>query len=285
MIPLESLEARSAIDFAFERVLRSPRMVARLFALLTVAVVVTACASQQDVTQLQQQIAAVNVALGALQGHPPPDEALRSEVKTLAGNMGTLETKVSEGVSQFGRLDGRLARIERDARDATTRVGALEGVVAKLNAAVTAPAVSASLTSPAGRAAVPPPAEQAYASALVTFRAREHGQAVLDFLDFLARYPKHPLGGNAQYWIGEAYFLQRDFRQATVEFEKVLEHGLSHPVVPDALFRVGMSQKHLRNNARAAEVWRRLLRDYPKSDAATKARGLLRSVAADATRR
>ena len=67
--------------------------------------------------------------------------------------------------------------------------------------------------------------EQEYAAALATFRAREHGQAVLDFLDFIAKYPKHPLAANAQYWIGEAYYAQRDYRQALVEFEKVFEHG------------------------------------------------------------
>src|SRR5262249_19765533 len=66
--------------------------------------------------------------------------------------------------------------------------------------------------------------EQEYAAALATYRAREHGQAVIDFKDFIAQYPKHPLAGNAQYWIGEAYWAQRDYRQALIEFEKVFEH-------------------------------------------------------------
>src|SRR5437016_723323 len=35
-------------------------------------------------------------------------------------------------------------------------------------------------------------AEKAYAAAMATFRAREHGQAVLDLLDFLSRYPPPP---------------------------------------------------------------------------------------------
>ena len=47
---------------------------------------------------------------------------------------------------------------------------------------------------------------------------------MLDFIDFIAKYPKHPLAANAQYWIGEAYWAQRDYRQALVEFEKVFEH-------------------------------------------------------------
>ena len=54
------------------------------------------------------------------------------------------------------------------------------------------------------------PAEQAYAAALNAFRAREHGQAVLDFLDFIAKYPDHALAPSAQYWIGEAYYPRSD---------------------------------------------------------------------------
>ena len=74
--------------------------------------------------------------------------------------------------------------------------------------------------NPRARALTP---EQAYSAALATFRAREHGQAVLDFLDFIAKYPRHPLVANAQYWIGEAYYVQHDYRQAQAEFQKVLE--------------------------------------------------------------
>ncbi len=127
--------------------------------------------------------------------------------------------------------------------------------------------------------------EQAYAAALKMFRAREHGQAVLDFLDFLARHPKHPLAPAAQYWIGEAYFVQRDYRQAVVEFEKVLEHGLENPKVPDALLRTGMAWQRLRDTRRAVDLWTRVQREYPKSDAARKAESLLASVRPAATTR
>lgn len=54
-------------------------------------------------------------------------------------------------------------------------------------------------------------AQRGYDMAMANSRAREHGQAVLDFLDFIARYPSHPLASSAQYWIGEAYYVQRDY--------------------------------------------------------------------------
>jgi len=128
---------------------------------------------------------------------------------------------------------------------------------------------------PAPRAGNP---EQEYAAALTTFRAREHGQAVLDLLDFIAKYPKHALAGNAQYWIGEAYWAQRDYRQALVEFEKVFEHGPSK--TPDALVKIGLCHLRLHDMIRAQQAWQRAVREYPRSEAAATAQSLLRTHAA-----
>jgi tol-pal system protein YbgF len=115
--------------------------------------------------------------------------------------------------------------------------------------------------------------EQDYAAALATYRAREHGQAVLDFIDFIAKYPKHPLAGNAQYWIGEAYWAQRDYRQALVEFEKVSEHGPAK--APDALLKIGLCYLRLGDVPRAQQAWQRVVNDYPKSEPAAMARSLI----------
>jgi len=45
-----------------------------------------------------------------------------------------------------------------------------------------------------------------YATAMTSFRAEEHGQAVLEFTELIDKFPKHTLAASAQYWIGEAYY-------------------------------------------------------------------------------
>ena len=115
--------------------------------------------------------------------------------------------------------------------------------------------------------------EQEYAAALATYRAREHGQAVIEFKDFIAKYPKHSLAGNAQYWIGEAYWAQRDYRQALIEFEKVFEHGQAK--APDALLKIGLCHLRLNDVPRAQQAWQRVVNEYPKSEPATMARSLI----------
>ena len=137
------------------------------------------------------------------------------------------------------------------------------------------PAQPAPATPAVSRAGNP---EQEYNAALATFRSREHGQAVLDFTDFIAKYSRHPLAGNAQYWIGEAYWTQRDYRQALVEFEKVSEYGPGK--APDALVKIGLCHARLRDASRAEQAWQRVIREYPKSEAAGLAQSLLRTNAA-----
>jgi tol-pal system protein YbgF len=142
--------------------------------------------------------------------------------------------------------------------------------------AATAPPVTPSVLVPPKesqrRVATP---ERVYSAALATFRAREHGQAVLDFLDFIAKYPRHPLVANAQYWIGEAYYVQHDYRQAQTEFQKVLDIAPGSPKAADALLKIGYCQLNLRDTTRARAAWQRVVQEFPKSEAAAKARALL----------
>jgi tol-pal system protein YbgF len=95
---------------------------------------------------------------------------------------------------------------------------------------------------------------------------------VIDFLDFIAKYPKHPLAGNAQYWIGEAYWAQRDYRQALVEFEKVFEHGPQK--ASDAQLKIGLAISAWAT-PRAQQAWQRVVNEYPKSESAAMARSLI----------
>ena len=134
------------------------------------------------------------------------------------------------------------------------------------------PTPSTTPTPPTPRTGNP---EQEYNAALTTFRSREHGQAVLDFVDFIAKHPRHSLAGNAQYWIGEAYWAQRDYRQALVEFEKVSEYGPAK--APDALVKIGLCHLRLRDLPRAQQAWQRVTREYPRSEAATLAQSLLKT--------
>ena len=258
---------------------RAVRMV-----LVTVAIASTACASRGAVRQLRSDVDRLAGSITAIRTEqsvaPAREEAQKAEIRTLATHITTIDARVADTREQLARVDGRLAAAEQVLRDLGAKLDAIQASVAKLEAAGPPPpptvaAVTPPLRESTGASRPTASPDDAYASALAMFRAREHGQAVLDFIDFLARHPAHPLAPNAQYWIGEAYFVQQDYRQAIIEFQKVLGYGIRNAKAPDALLRAGMAWNRLRDIPRARALWQRVVREYPASTAAQKARQLL----------
>jgi tol-pal system protein YbgF len=237
-------------------------------AALAFVVVVSGCATRGSVRKLTAEVAELRSQAAGLRlvqlGHAQELARLASDIRGLDARARDL----GNGVSAAGDT----------ARQLVERVTVVEGVVRNARTALLPRRVAGPPPPPA---ATPPPppraaAEGAYQTALATFRAHEHGQAVLEFLDFLAKHPNHPLAANAQYWIGEAYYTQRDYRQALVEFQKVFEHGAADGKAADALLKMGLCYQRLREPVRAEQAWQQVLKEYPGSDAAERARALLR---------
>jgi tol-pal system protein YbgF len=133
-------------------------------------------------------------------------------------------------------------------------------------------------TQPSGPRQTGPPisAEELFDRGMESFRAGELGQAVLDFEEFAEKHPAHPLAASAHFWIGEAYFRSRDFEHAATEYQKTIDLAATGERTPDALLRLGLALRSLRREDRAREVWARLLRDFPDSEAALRAHAVLR---------
>lgn len=239
---------------------------------------------QTDVGKVRAELTEVRVAQDLVSA----DLArVLAELRSLDVRSAESQQTVRDAASEVVRLRSRLQATEDELRQSKAAQSARPAVAPAPPTAVTpAPVVRAPAVTPPP-AALPAPserdtareeaAEQMFAAARNTFRAREHGQAVLDFLDFIAKYPKHPLAPSAQYWIGEAYYVQRDYPQALIEFTRVLQMAPSAPASADALLRIGMCHANLREPAPAAAAWQRIVREYPRSDAAGKARSFLRA--------
>jgi len=237
---------------------------------MVAVLVVTGCASRGSVKLVQEDVEGLRADVADLrQAH----ETTKAELSNTTDEMGALDARmlalqagIRESSEEIARLRARLQDAENDLRQVRAR-------------ATSPPPVPAPVITPERPPRGVPSAdaaEQVYASALATFRSREYGQAVLDFLDFIAKFPRHPLAANAQYWIGEAYYVQRDFRQAVTEFRKVVEVYPTSPKAPDALVKVGLCYTNLRDTPRANQSWQRVVDTYPATEAAAIAKTLMR---------
>lgn len=117
--------------------------------------------------------------------------------------------------------------------------------------------------------------EQSYKAALELLKRGQHEQAVAGFRRILADHPRHDLADNAQYWLGEAYYDQKEYVRALGEFQRVLRDYPKGNKSPDALYKISLCHTQLQDERPAREALERLMRLYPKSEVAKKARARL----------
>jgi tol-pal system protein YbgF len=220
------------------------------------------------------------------------ERALLDALEGLRARLDDAEQRLAATEAAIAGVERRLAAGEASAASAQERVDALAGAVKTVETTVAGLATQVTrLEALPAPAAVPepelsaarPPApgasltpEQLFGRAMGHFKNGELGQAILDFEDFLAKHRLHALAASAQFWIGEAYFAVRDYQHAAVEYRKVLDLGPQTETASDALFKLGLAYWSLRQPDRAREVWTQLVRDFPQSGAAQKARSALR---------
>ncbi len=103
---------------------------------------------------------------------------------------------------------------------------------------------------------------EAYQAAFNTLREGRYDAAAQAFSDFLDAFGDSEYAANARYWLGESYYVNRDFAAALENFERVLdEHGDSGKA-PDALLKVGYTQYEMGDTDAARETLDRVREEY-----------------------
>ncbi|MBJ6725625.1 tol-pal system protein YbgF [Geomesophilobacter sediminis] len=92
------------------------------------------------------------------------------------------------------------------------------------------------------------------------------------FAKFLELYPKHKLAANAHYWTGETYYGEKNYEQAILEYQEVIQNYPESEKAPAALLKQGMAFKALGDKKSAHYDFKRVIEEYPKSDEAKSAR-------------
>src|SRR5262249_4375197 len=99
-------------------------------------------------------------------------------------------------------------------------------------------------------AAAPKPGgsdQQADQTAFDLLQARKYDEAAKAFTQFLSAYASSPLADNAQYWLAQSHYVQRQFNVALPEFQKMIDKYPQSSKLPDALLKVGYCQSELGN--------------------------------------
>jgi tol-pal system protein YbgF len=110
-----------------------------------------------------------------------------------------------------------------------------------------------------------------YAQSFDALKAGSYSVAITGFKSFLSSYPASPLAENAQYWLGEAFYVTRDFDAATGAFRNVLQKWPDSRKAPDALLKLGYTQLEQKKTGEGRATLSQVVQKYPGTDAAKHA--------------
>jgi len=142
--------------------------------------------------------------------------------------------------------------------------------------------------APAGRTPVAPTeeprlsrepqeAQDEYKLALRALNDQQYDKAIQQFRNFQRKYPNSDMADDAQYWIGESYFNQKDYNRAILEFNDVLKYRRGDKV-PAALLRQAQAFLEIGDRTDARLILQKLVNDHPSSEQAKEARDRLQAL-------
>jgi tol-pal system protein YbgF len=120
--------------------------------------------------------------------------------------------------------------------------------------------------------------EEVYDTAYRDVSRGSYTLAVAGFREFLRLFPDHSLADNAQYWIGECFYVQNDMESASTEFRRVIDGYPDGDKVPAAYLKLGYAALRLNNTNEARRHFDELIQKYPRSEESRSARTKLASL-------
>jgi tol-pal system protein YbgF len=178
-------------------------------------------------------------------------QSLQTDVRSLRGEFEELQHN-SSGVKDQQR--GLYADLDR-------RLQALEAGVPVMAAAE-------------GETALPMPTgsdRMNYQAAFDLLKSGQYEKATAAFQKFLVTFPDSALVDNAQYWLGESYYVTRRYDDALKAFRTVVDKYPESRKLPDAWLKIGYTQYEMKAWKPARDALTRVQRDYPDSSAAPEA--------------
>ena len=207
-------------------------------------------------------------------------DQLERELRELRGEVDAL-------VQANAALKKQQLDIAADLEQRLAAIEARERAVAEAAAQAAAPAGQGASTPVEGSAMEPGAAaadtggkspELRYGEAFDALKAGKYPEAIAGMQEFLTLHPNHPLADNAQYWLGQTYYVTRDYERAIAAFAAVGVRPTDLAKTPDALLKKGLSEIELKRPDAARATLADLVNRFPNSDAARTARERLQSL-------
>jgi len=123
-----------------------------------------------------------------------------------------------------------------------------------------------------------PEERRSYEEAVALMRGGDFDRAAAALAGFVRRYPGSGYADSARFWLGNALYAKRDYKEAIGTFRAFVAATPDHPRAPEAMLATANSQAEMKDNKAARRTIDELLKAYPKSEAAQAGKERLASL-------
>lgn len=210
---------------------------------------------------------------------------LRQRYLALSEENNKLRESLKTTQSQLESLRGEVSRIrnreEQQARELTELQKRLNQSSAEDRAGSTLASQATPAATAGAAAEAPLRAEDAqnekaaFDAALNKFRSNDYAGAQAGLQGFLQKHPRSSRRIAALYWLGNADYALRNYRNAMRSYRAVVAQAPQHERAPEALLALSACQVELQDTAGARATLEKLIKTYPRSEAAQAAQDRL----------
>jgi tol-pal system protein YbgF len=233
------------------------------------------------VEQASDNVGKLNATMGSVQ------KSVQDVQANSGARLDTMSTQVQGLSDNLEEIKSRLGKLNQQLVDLQSAVQSIDSKISGSAPASTTPNtnpprpsndVSSNSAPLAGGNSPAPSADMLYSNGLRDITSGKYDLARQEFHDYLKYYGDTDLASNAQFYLGEIAYHQKQYQDAVAEYDKVLTvYPKSFKLAP-ARLRKGMALLDLGQKTAGVRELREVVRRYPGTEEERAARAKLKEL-------
>ncbi len=203
-------------------------------------------------------------------------DSMTSQIQQLSSSLDEAKGQIAKLSSQIAQTQKILQTINTPNPNAPPSPNAAPGTQGAQGASASAAGPTPTGDAPAQQPPPVPDPQTLYNSAYQDYMQGQYALAIQGFQQYLQNYGDTDLASNAQFYIGDSYYAQKDYRNAIKEYDKCIEQFPGGNKVAASYLKKGYALLALGETSAGERELRALIRRYPSTHEADLARQRLR---------
>jgi tol-pal system protein YbgF len=230
------------------------------------------------VEQASDNVGKLNATMGSVQKSVQDVQANSgARLDTMSTQVQGLSDNLEEIKSRLGKLNQQLVDLQSAVQSIDSKVSGSAPAGGTPNASPR-PANDGNSAPPAAGNSPAPSADMLYSNGLRDITSGKYDLARQEFHDYLKYYGDTDLASNAQFYLGEIAYHQKQYQDAVAEYDKVLTLYPKGFKLEPARLKKGMALIELGQKTAGVRELREVIRRYPGTEEERVARAKLKEL-------